>query len=304
MRRYFSFVFFIVLMFFIVTCKQSNTKSTNTIVEGETTVLVDESIKPVVEDLVQVFESKYNTKITIVAKSETEVIQALAKDTSRIAILTRTITKDEITYFNSKKLYPRITPFAKDAIAFITNKNTKDTLITLKELTDFMKATKTSKIKGLVFDNLNSSTVRYISDLSGIKNLPSENVFSFKTNNEVIDYVAQNNGMIGVIGINYIFEPSEKMKESIQKINILNVLNTADNKYYSPTQNNLAEGTYPLARDLFVVNAQGNDGLGMRFSAFITSEIGQRIILKSGLLPCNIPSRKIRIRNTINNDKK
>jgi phosphate transport system substrate-binding protein len=304
MRRYFSFVFFIVLMFFIVTCKQSNTKSTNTIVEGETTVLVDESIKPVVEDLVQVFESKYNTKITIVAKSEAEVIQALAKDTSRIAILTRTITKEEIAYFNSKKLYPKVTPFAKDAIAFITNKNTKDTLITLKEVTDFMKATKTSKIKGLVFDNLNSSTVRYISDLSGIKNLPSENVFSFKTNNEVIDYVAQNNGMIGVIGINYIFEPSGKMKESIQKINVLNVLNTADNKYYSPTQNNLAEGTYPLARDLFVVNAQGNEGLGMRFSAFITSEIGQRIILKSGLLPCNIPSRKIRIRNTINNDKK
>jgi phosphate transport system substrate-binding protein len=304
MRRYFSFIFFILLMFFIVTCKQSNAKSKDTTLEGETTVLVDESIKPVVEDLVQVFESKYNTKITVVAKSEAELIQALAKDTSRIAIMTRTITKEEIAYFNSKKLYPKITPIAKDALAFITNKNTKDTLITLKEVIDFMKGSKSTKIQGFVFDNLNSSTVRYISDLSKIKSLPSENVFSFKTNNEVIDYVAQNNGMIGVIGINYIFEPSKKMKESIQKINVLNVLNTTDNKYYSPTQNNLAEGTYPLARDLFVVNAQGHDGLGMRFSAFITSEIGQRIILKSGLLPCNIPSRKIRIRNTINNNKK
>ena len=305
MRKYFSFLFFIFILFLVITCKQSNSRDKEeTIIQGETTVLVDESLKPVVEDLVQVFESKYNAKITIVAKSEAEVIQDLANDTTRIAILTRTLHKDEIAYFSSKKIFPKTTPFAHDAIAFIVNKNTKDSLITLKEVIDFMKGNKTPKIQGLVFDNLNSSTVRYISELSGIKSIPSENVFSFKTNNEVIKYVAENNGMIGVIGINYIFEPSEKMKESIQKINVLNVLNTTDNKYYCPTQNNLAEGTYPLARDLFVVNAQGYDGLGMGFSSFIAGEIGQRIILKSGLLPYKVPSRKIRIRKSINNDKK
>ena len=305
MRKYFSFLLLILVTFFIITCnqKKSNVKE-ETIIQGETSVLVDESLKPIVEDLVEVFESNYKAKISIIAKSETEVIQALVKDTSRIAILTRSLTKEEAAYFNSKKLFPKITPFAKDAIAFITNKNTKDSLITLKEVTDFMKGAKSTKIKGLVFDNLNSSTFRYLSDLSGIKNVPAENVFSFKNNNEVINYVAQNNGMIGVIGINYIFEPSQLMKESIQKINVLNVLNTNDNKYYYPTQNNLSEGTYPLARDLFVVNAQGYNGLGMGFSSFIAGEIGQRIILKSGLLPYKVPTRKILIRKSINNDKK
>ncbi len=305
MRKYFSSLFFILIVFLVITCKQSTSKNKEeTIIEGETTVLVDESLKPIVEDLVEVFESNYNAKITIIAKSEKEVIQALVKDSSRIGILTRTLSKDEVAYFNSKKIFPKTTPFAKDAIAFITNKNTKDSLITLKEITDFMKGAKSTYIKGLVFDNLNSSTFRYISDLSGIKSVPKENVFSFNTNNEVINYVAQNNGMIGVVGINFIFEPSELMKESIQKINVLNVLNANDNKYYYPTQNNLAEGTYPLARDLFVVNAQGFKGLGMGFSSFIASEIGQRIILKSGLLPNKVPSRKIRIRKSINNDKK
>ena len=304
MRRYLSFFLSITLLFLIITCKQNRARTEKTIKPEEATVLVDESIQPIVEDLVQVFENKYNAKILIVAKSEAEVIQALAKDTARIAVLTRTITKKEMAYFNAKKLNPRMTPFAHDAIAFIGNKNTKDTLITLKEVKDFMNGSKSTKIKGLVFDNLNSSTVRVISELSGISSLPKENVFSFKTNNEVINYVAENNGIIGVVGINYIFEPSEKIMASLPKINVLNVLNTTDNQYYSPTQNNLGEGSYPLARELFVMNAQGQEGLGMRFSAFIASEIGQRIILKSGLLPYEIPSRKIRIRNTINNDKK
>jgi phosphate transport system substrate-binding protein len=304
MRRYLSFFLSIALLFLIITCKQNVARTEKAMRPEEATVLVDESIQPIVEDLVQVFESKYKAKITIVAKSEAEVIQALSKDTARIAVLTRKLTQKEESYFNAKKLNPRMTAFAHDAIAFIANKNTKDTLITLKEVKDFMNGSKSTKIKGLVFDNLNSSTVRLISELSGISSIPKENVFSFKTNNEVINYVAENNGIIGVVGINYIFEPSEKIMSSIPKINILNVLNTSDNQYYSPTQNNLGERVYPLARELFVVNAQGQEGLGMRFSAFIASEIGQRIILKSGLLPYEIPSRKIRIRNTINNDKK
>lgn len=304
MRHYFSFFLSIAAVFLFISCKQEMAKTEKPTKPEEAIVLVDESIKPIVEDLVQVFESKYNDKILIVAKSEREVIQSLSKDTARIAVLTRRITKKEEAFFIAKKLNPRMTPFAHDAIAFIANKNTKDTLITLKEVKDFMNGSKSNKIKGLVFDNLNSSTVRLISEMSGISSIPKDNVFSFKTNNEVINYVAENNGIIGVVGINYIFEPSEKIMASIPKINVLNVLNTTDNVYYSPTQNNLGEGAYPLVRKLFVVNAQGQEGIGFRFSAFIASEIGQRIILKSGLLPYEMPSRNIRIRNTINNDKK
>jgi phosphate transport system substrate-binding protein len=37
----------------------------------------------------------------------------------------------------------------------------------------------------------------------------------------------------------------------------------------------------------------------MGFASFLGGERGQRIILKSGLVPERIPTRKIRIRNTI-----
>lgn len=301
MRKYFNILIYIGLVFLVITCKQNEkNKQQDTMLEGTATILVDETLRPVIEDQVQVFESNYDAKITIEAKSEAEVIQALAADNTKIAILSRKLNQDEITYFQKKKLTPRITPFAKDAIALITNKNTKDTLITLKQVTDLLKGVPQTGFKGLVFDNPNSSTAAYLCRLAGIKSLPESNVFSFKTNDEVIQYVAQNNGMIGVVGINYIFEPSVESRDNIDKINILSVLNQEDNKYYSPSQNDMAAGKYPLARDLFVVNCQGYSGLGMGFASFVSSEIGQRIILKSGLVPVQFPSRKIRIRNTIN----
>jgi hypothetical protein len=34
-------------------------------------------------------------------------------------------------------------------------------------------------------------------------------------------------------------------------------------------QNNIAEGTYPLARDLYIINCQGYSGLGMGFPSFV-----------------------------------
>ena len=301
MRKYFNILFYIGLVFLVITCKNNDDKKPkDNMLEGKATILVDETLKPIVEDQVQVFESNYDAKITIEAKSEAEVIQALVADNSKIAILSRTLNKDEINYFEKKKLFPKTTPFAKDAIALITNKNTKDTLITLKQLTDLLKGKSQPEFKGLVFDNPNSSTVAYLCQLAGIKKLSENGVFSFKTNDEVIQYVAQNNGMIGIIGINYIFEPSIKSQTNIDKINVLSVLNTEDNKYYSPSQNDIAEGKYPLARHLFVVNCQGYAGLGMGFASFVSSDIGQRIILKSGLVPVQFPPRKIRIRNTIN----
>jgi phosphate transport system substrate-binding protein len=303
MKRYIKMISFILLAFLVITCKDDK-KRNETMTEGTTTLLVDETLTPIVEDQVEIFESRYTAKIKLESKSEAEVILALAKDSSRVAILARTLNAAEAKVFERKKVIPRVTPFAKDAIALIANKNNNDTVIALQEVIEFMHGKNQSKFKGLVFDNLNSSTARYISELAGIKTLPADGVFSFKTNNEVIQYVAKNDGMIGVVGINYIFDPVPSMQQYIDKINVLSVKGNNGNQYFSPTQNNIAEGKYPLARDLYVVNCQGYVGLGMGFSTFVAGETGQRIILKSGLVPQKVPSRKIRIRNQINNDKK
>ncbi|WP_459640866.1 PstS family phosphate ABC transporter substrate-binding protein [Flavobacterium sp. CGRL2] len=286
-----------------VTKKSKNEAEKETILKGSLDVAVDETVKQIVDDQVAVFEGTYyDAKITVKPKSEAEVINDLLNQKAKVAITTRDLTTEEKARFEKSKINPRVTPFAHDAIAFISSKNNNDTLIALKSVIDFIQGKPDSKIRGLVFDNPNSSTVRYMKELAKVNEVPKTGVFSFKTNNEVIKFVSENEGMVGVIGVNWLYQPTPDMTEVIKKINVLSVKGLNSDKYYSPTQDDLALGKYPLARDLFIINCQGYSGLGMGFASFVAGDIGQRIVLKSGLLPYKTPGRKLKIRNEIIKD--
>jgi len=295
--------FVLLTLLFVFSCQKKNNKVEDTILEGKATVYVDETILPIVEDEAAVFETEYNAKLHLVSKSENEIINDLFNDKARIVVLTRTFSGKELKAYQSKKITPRITPFATDAIAFIRNKTTNDTLIVLQDVIDFVHGKAIPNIKGLVFDNANSSTARYISEISRLSVNNKKKIFSFKTNEEVLKYVAKTNGMVGVIGMNWIFQPPLYLLETVDNINVLGVKGINETNYFFPTQDNLAQGKYPLARRLYIVNCQGYSGLGMGFGSFLTGERGQRIILKSGLVPEQIPTRKIKIRNTITKNK-
>lgn len=220
---------------------------------------------------------------------------------ARTIILSRKLNTVEKAIFKNKKITPLETPFAIDAIALIKNKTSKDSIQDISEIVAFLKGNPT-KIKGLVFDNANSSTTRYFLELAGLKSMPDTGVFSFKTNEEVIQYVSQNEGMIGVVGVNWIFQPRPSRKKILEKITVLSIKDKNTNGYVYPSQENIATRKYPLARVLYIINCQGFEGLGIGFASFISGEIGQRIILKSGLAPVREPSRNISIRNKIENN--
>lgn len=296
-------LFIFVFLFAMCNQKSKNDAQKETILKGAIDVTVDETVKQIVDDQVAVFEGTYyDAKITVKPKSEAEVINDLLNQKAKVAITARDLTAEEKVRFEKSKINPRVTPFAQDAIAFISNKSNNDTLIALKTVIDFMQGKADPRIKGLVFDNPNSSTVRFMKELAKIKDIPKTGVFSFKTNDEVIKFVSENDGMIGVVGVNWLSQPSQNTTDLIKKINVLSVKGLNSNQYYSPTQNDLAEAKYPLARDLFIINCQGYSGLGMGFASFIAGDIGQRIVLKSGLLPYKMPGRKLKIRNEIIKD--
>lgn len=294
-----GFLFFALLF----NCKQSDSSNKETILKGSTTILVDETLKPIIQAQIDVFQGEYKAKINLISKSEKEIAKAFLADSSRIVVLARKLNEVESKYFQNLKITPKTTKIGTDAIAFISNKASKDTLIDLKDVIEYMQGKTKSSIKGLVFDNLNSSTVRYMNELAGLKAVPEKGIYSFKTNEEVVKYVSENDGMLGVVGLNWLYEPTSNIKEYLNNINVLSVKGLSKNVYVSPTQNNLAEGTYPLARDLYIINCQGYSGLGMGFASFVAGDIGQRIILKSGLLPIYMPPRKVIIKNKIKTDK-
>ncbi len=160
----------VIILAVVLSCGKKDNKEGNSdsIISGTTSILVDESLMPIVEDQVSVFESQYDAKIKLLPKSEKEAVIDFSKGVADIIVLSRDLNKDENAFFQNKKIKPKVTSFAIDAVAFVKNNKSNDTLIELKQVIDFLKGTK-NEIKGLVFDNPNSSSVRYLCELAGIE---------------------------------------------------------------------------------------------------------------------------------------
>ena len=287
----------------VISCKTDKNgqeEISETLTAGRTTIMVDNTIQPAVEDVLDVFHSVYDrAHVTQVNATETDLVNALLSDSVSVVVMPRLLTEKESTYFKQRSIEPHITPFATDAIAFITNKTSKDTVVDLEEVLKVLKGQSSDKIKKLIFDNPNSSTVQQLLKLAGVKQVPSQNVYSLKTNDEVIRYVHDTPGTIGIVGVNWLSEPTQKMAKFVSGVTVLAVDNVKIDKgvkkYYKPTQSNLATGSYPLTRKLYVLNYSNRDGLGMGFATYIGAFEGQRIILKSGLLPVELPSREVNV---------
>ena len=292
----FSFITIVIIVIAFSCNSKEEKKETQT--TGKVNILVDESVFPIIEDQKLVFESEYDkAKLNLLPMSELEGLDNFLKQKNEVIVLSRILNKQEQAFFKSKKIKPFQTAVAIDGLALIKSKTDRDTLVDLAEIINFIQK-KPSTLKGLVFDNPNSSSVRFFKELAKVEEIPTENVYSFKTNAEVIKYVSENKGLIGVVGMNWLTQPTPEMQNDVDKVSVLSIKN-AKNEYVYPTQENIGTLKYPLARHLYIINCQGSYGLGLGFSAFISSEVGQRIILKSGIAPVRMPSRKLVLRKNI-----
>src|SRR5690606_33399582 len=135
-----------------------------------------------------------------------------------------------------------------DAVALIAHQSFKDSTVALADVVAFMKGARTSStIKGLVFDNPNSSTMRLLNERATSTISEQDDIYSFQTSEQVIEFIADNAGMIGIVGMNWLTQPSKESATVLENVKILSVKDINGDRYIYPSQNNLAEGTYPLA---------------------------------------------------------
>jgi phosphate transport system substrate-binding protein len=286
---------------------------TDTYTSGKAVVAVDESFRPIIEQEIQVFQGIYpNAKIIPNYTTEVDAVNALLKCKDMwLAITSRKLTPEEKRSFNTRTYYPQEVKIATDGIALIVNKNNPDTLITVNQIRDILtgKVTKwreifpKSRLKDLllVFDNPNSSTVRFAID-SICKGKPlSNHVKALRTNPEVINFVAKDPEAIGIIGVNWVGDNNDSTRlEFTKKIVVMSV--SKENKptpesCYKPYQAYLYYGQYPLTRSIYMILNDPMNGLPWGFETFVTSDKGQRIILKSGLVPETQPVRIVQVDN-------
>lgn len=292
-------------------CGGSSTKEDSP-TSGFATVYVDQTFEPIISEEIQVFEGIY-PKAKVAAKyvSEIEAMNALLKDSTRLIVSTRLLTNKEMAAFQQKKLVPRISKIATDGIALIINRQNKDSLISVDQIRQLLTGGITSwsqiakgsglgKVK-IIFDNQNSSTVRYLLDsLCEGKNLSSQ-ISALNKNEEVIDYVAKNPNAIGIIGVNWISNRKDaQCMGFLDRIRVMAVSyakNPSPDNSYQPYQAYLATKDYPLCRNIYTIATDPSSGLSTGFASFLSSDRGQRIILKAGLLPATQPLRVIKVSN-------
>lgn len=285
-----------VLLLISLSCRQQTiSDSTNEITYGKAMMVADESLYPIIDDEYQIFSNNYQrAQINIVYKPLNDALELFVNDSINVAILPRKLSAKEAKYYLDKKIIVRYTKFAIDGIALITGKSNQDSLITIDELKRALSGTYKQNIP-IVFDNPKSSTVEYLMKLTGVKSFP-KNVYALKSNKDVIKYIVNNPNAIGIVSVAWMKRPTPDIAADVEKLKFIAVKGKGKT-YEKPTQSNLKVNNYPLIRDLYIINCQGRAGLGTGFASFVASELGQRIILKSGLAPDSLPSRQIRIRN-------
>jgi len=297
------------VILFFTACGNKNGEVPNTPTSGEVSISADESFQPIIASQVDTFEGIYKyADITANYKSEGEVVKDILNDSTGIAILSRELTPKEIAALEQKKRIPRVTKIATDAVALIVNKNNKDTLLTLEQVkkifsgnTNTWKDLNAASSLGditIVFDNNNSSTARFVKDsLTTNQQLP-KNTFASESHKALIDYVAKNENAVGVIGVNWISDLDDSTAVGfLDKVNVIGISKdpapASTDEYYKPYQAYIAQGTYPLLRNVYIINTEGRAGLGTGFASYIAGDKGQRIILKSGLVPATMPVRVV-----------
>lgn len=277
---------------------------------GTIHISVDESFKPVIDEQIRMYEISYpGTKIIAHYKPEADCLRDLFNDTlNRTVIITRGLTEKEDKYFkDSLHYFPAWNTVATDAIAVVINKESSDSLFTLKRLNDQLRG-KINRNQTIVFDGLNAtSTVRFIVDsvLKGQK-FDTSVVKAAKTTNEVLNYIADNKNAIGLVGINWIGNPEDSSQVSrLKKVKIAYVecMVCDDTPYVKPMQQSIITRRYPLVRGLYYVNKENHVGLGTGFVNFLKNERGQLIFRRAYLGPVmDLDIRNVKINEKLPNN--
>jgi phosphate transport system substrate-binding protein len=290
----------------IIACtgkKPKGNQVTDTPDSGTINISVDESFRPVIEEAIKVYEGTHRgTRIIAHYKPEADCFKDFYSDTAnRMIIVTRGLTRKESRFYTDSLSYtPYSDRVAWDAITIVTNKKNTDTLYTLDDLQQLLQGKK-GNAKKVVFDGLNAtSTVRFAIDsiLKGGR-FDTSVVKAVKNSQEVLDYIADNDDAVGLVGISWIGNP-----EDTAQVNMLKKIKMAyvqckvceSTPYVKPTQQSINTKRYPLVRGLYYIVKENFSGLGSGFAAFLKYERGQLIFRRAYLGPVmDFDIRKVEI---------
>jgi phosphate transport system substrate-binding protein len=301
MLKQISFICFCVIIF--QSCSDKN--QINKVGEGKLMVSADESFKPLIEAEKSIFEAIYNkAEVMTKYKSESEALKDLFNDSVEVIVIGRDLNDKEKDFFKQKNFPAVSTKICSDAIAFIVHKSFPDSVFRYNDIEKIFsgeirkwsginRSMPDSSIQ-IILDQSSSSNLQTLNNSLTI-NLQSLDIFAAGSNQGVTEYVRTHKNALGIIGNSWISDREDAgSRQLIQDLKILQV--EKGDTISGPYQADLGKFGYPFSRGVYMITSNKKVGVATAFIAFAASDRGQRIVLKSGLLPATMPGREINIK--------
>lgn len=308
--KYLPIIFTLVL---ITSCSKGSKTPVTTSTSGTITLMCDNSFENIIQQEIDVFEFQY-PKAHILARylPQQDVIDSLMQFKTRAIVAARDLTNKEKEYLRQNKRLVRSQMIAVDALALIVNPENTIEMISRKEMGDILtgKLTKWNEVEPskmgeirIVFDDEKSSTVQYMQD-SLMNGQPfGKNVYAQNSIEGVFEAVKKNKNAIGVIGVSWITsdlrsadlsteqlvaelneDKGVNMAQFDDSVKVLKVMGNT-REAFKPYQQYIYDGRYPLFRHIYMIIASAGGTLEHGFYSFVTSFNGQKLIMKTGVMP-------------------
>lgn len=320
MKKYFPFFTLVVLL--LTAC--NNNKPSNTSTSGIAKIACDESFRNILDQEVEVFEYSYpDASIMVDYTDEAAALDSLMHRNVDLIITSRDLTNDQRDILKKQGRAFRSRKIAVDAVAIIVNKENDIDELSMSDLRDifsgkvarwgevFPTRLKRDSIK-VVFDTSGSGVTHYMKEKFLNGGSFGKNVYAQHSTDDVFRIVQSNKNAIGFIGVSWItadLKTNERtMEEKVldlknnnevsvidftDRIKVMAVRGDEQPQGVKPYQAYINDGSYPLFRTIWAIDASAGGTLDHGFFSFLTGVIGQKIILQTGILPAAEPVRYV-----------
>ena len=262
-------------------------------------VLADEELRSIVDAEAFIFQNAYHeAQLDIRYLPERALLKEMLSDSVRCVITTAKPGGDQDEFLRARKVEAEAVPICTDAIAVVVNKSSglqRLDLATIRALLRGDAGTdEGTRYVALVAGN-GSGTARTLVDSLG---LDANNLRARASANvaEVVTKVETDPNVCGFVPFAAISDlDNPEMRALRDRVKLLPIARNDTSQAFLPTQGTLADGSYPLRRQVYMVLTEAKSGLGTGFVSFVANHKGQRILLKSGLAPHKVPAREVEI---------
>jgi phosphate transport system substrate-binding protein len=276
----------------------------DTFTSGLIRIACDENFKTLMDAEISVFEA-HNPKAILLPTyvNETEAIRLLTEDSVRFALVTRDLNAKERETLTQKYLRAKKHLIAFDGVALLTHQANKDSILSISDLKKIISGeiTEWSQINPestlgtirILFDGKESGILRYVVDSISDGKTFSPHLYAMSSPLEVMERTSLLPNALGIAGNNTISDENSSnyliFKNKIRLVRISKEPVATIENSYLPYAGDIMQEDYPLWRPVYVLLSDPKSGLSSGLSIFLANEIGQKIILKSGLLPITDP---------------